>query len=104
MQRIGGYCEAIADFRKIYSSTNSPDNISSAKIVNKPSSEKLQNSDDDLAPEYQFDCRKAKTNRFTDRQNQDRLKVVVLDQDVAQVFTTPESFNKALRALIEAMP
>jgi hypothetical protein len=72
--------------------------------MNKTPSEKPQNSDDDLAPEYRFDYRKAKSNRFTDRQDQDRLKVVVLDQDVAQVFTTPESVNKALRALIEAMP
>jgi hypothetical protein len=31
------------------------------------------------------------------------LKVVVLDEDVAQVFTTPESVNKVLRALIESM-
>jgi hypothetical protein len=67
-------------------------------------SEKPSNSDDDLTPEYRFDYRKAKSNRFADRQDQDKLKVVVLDQDVAQVFTTPESVNKALRALIEAMP
>lgn len=31
------------------------------------------------------------------------MTVVVLDEDVAQVFTTPES-SKVLRALIEAMP
>jgi hypothetical protein len=30
--------------------------------------------------------------------------VVVLDEDVAQVFTTPEAVNKVLRALIESMP
>ncbi len=28
----------------------------------------------------------------------------VLDEDVAQVFTTPESVNKVLRGLIESMP
>jgi hypothetical protein len=33
-----------------------------------------------------------------------KLTVVVLDEDVAQVFTTPESVNKVLRALIETMP
>jgi hypothetical protein len=27
-----------------------------------------------------------------------------LDEDVAEVFSTPESVNKVLRALIEAMP
>jgi hypothetical protein len=72
--------------------------------MNKTPSEKSQNSDDDLMPEYHFDYQKAKANRFTDRQAQHGLRVVVLDEDVAQVFTTPESVNKALRALIEAMP
>jgi hypothetical protein len=64
--------------------------------MNKTPFEQLQNSDDDLMPEYRFDYQKAKSNRFADRQNQDKLKVVVLDEDVAQVFTTPESVNKAL--------
>ncbi len=72
--------------------------------MNKMPFEKSQNSDDDLMPEYHFDYQKAKANRFTDRQDQQRLRVVVLDEDVAQVFKTPESVNKALRALIEAMP
>lgn len=56
---------------------------------------------DDLLPEYQLDYRKAKPNRFAADRNR---TVVVLDEDVAQVFTTPESVNKALRAFIEAMP
>jgi hypothetical protein len=33
-----------------------------------------------------------------------RTGVVRLDPDVAEVFQTPEAVNKALRALIEAMP
>lgn len=57
---------------------------------------------DDLLPEYEFDYQKAKPNRFVSAQS--RRTVVVLDEDVARVFTTPESVNKALRALIEAMP
>jgi predicted transcriptional regulator len=56
----------------------------------------FQNPEDELTPEYHFDYQKAKPNRFVDRQG---LTVVVLDEDVAQVFTTPESVNKALRAL-----
>jgi hypothetical protein len=71
--------------------------------MNKTPSEPLQNSDDELMPEYHFDYQKAKPNRFANRQGQHRSMVVVLDEDVAQVFTTPESVNKALRALIEAM-
>lgn len=61
------------------------------------------NSEDELLDEYHFDYQKAKPNRFAMR-NKDKLKVVVLDDDVAKVFTTPESVNKVLRALIESMP
>lgn len=57
---------------------------------------------DDLLPEYTFDYAKVKPNRFAGRMA-DRM-VVVLDPDVAQVFTTPDSVNTALRALISAMP
>jgi hypothetical protein len=58
---------------------------------------------DDLRPEYEFDYRKARPNRFAGRGDGERL-VVTLDPDVSKVFTTPESVNTALRALIEAMP
>ena len=57
---------------------------------------------DDLQPEYKFDYSKGKPNRFAGRMA-DRT-VVVLDPDVAEVFTTPDSVNAALRALISAMP
>ncbi|MCY6488718.1 hypothetical protein [Leptolyngbya sp. GGD] len=60
-----------------------------------------QDSEDELLPEYEFDYKQAKPNRFAANQ---RRTVVVLDEDVAQVFTTPESVNKVLRALIESMP
>ncbi len=58
---------------------------------------------DDMRSEYSFDYRKARPNRFAARMDKDRL-VVVLDPEVARVFTTSESVNKALRALITAMP
>ena len=48
--------------------------------------------------------KKAKPNRFAARGGKQLLKVVVLDEDVAQVFTTPESVNQVLRALINSMP
>ncbi len=66
--------------------------------------EELHNSDDELLAQYRFDYQKAKPNRFANRSGKQPLKVVVLDDDVAQVFTTPESVNKVLRALIETMP
>jgi hypothetical protein len=58
---------------------------------------------DDLLSEYRFDYRKARPNRFADRVDPKRL-VITLDPDVGKVFTTSESVNSVLRALIEAMP
>ena len=58
---------------------------------------------DQLRDEYRFDYSKAKPNRFASRVDQSRL-VVALDPDVSEVFTTPDAVNKALRALIEAIP
>jgi hypothetical protein len=53
--------------------------------------------------EYRFDYSNAKPNRFAKRAGGQRT-VVVLDPDIAKVFTTPESVNNILRALISAMP
>ena len=55
---------------------------------------------DDLRAEYRFDYRKARPNRFAGRVDPERL-VVTLDPDVSQVFTTSESVNSVLRALID---
>jgi hypothetical protein len=62
------------------------------------------NSEDELLPEYRFDYKKAKPNRFANRTGKQQMTVVVLDEDVARIFSTPEAVNKVLRALIEAMP
>jgi hypothetical protein len=66
--------------------------------------EESHSLDDELLAEYHFDYKKAKPNRFATSDGKQLLKVVVLDEDIAQVFTTPESVNKVLRALIESMP
>jgi hypothetical protein len=58
---------------------------------------------DDLRAEYRFDYTKARPNRFAPRQPDGSL-VVVIEPDIAQIFTTPESVNRVLRALIETMP
>ena len=58
---------------------------------------------EDMQPEYQFDYTKAKPNRFTQQHAAGSL-VVVLDPDIAHVFTTPEAVKKVLRALIATMP
>lgn len=54
---------------------------------------------DELLPEYRFDYSKARPNRFAPPQT-----TVALDPDVAAVFTTQESVNAVLRALIQTMP
>ena len=66
-------------------------------------SEKKSRKVADTAKEYRFDYQKAKPNRFASRMK-DAPLVAVIDPDVAKVFTTAEQVNKALRALISAMP
>ncbi len=56
-----------------------------------------------MAPEYRFDYRKAKPNRFIARMKDEPL-IVLIEPDVAKVFSSSEQVNKALRALISAMP
>jgi hypothetical protein len=58
---------------------------------------------DELLPEYDFDYRKARPNRFVPPREVGCL-TVTLDPDVAEVFTTSESVNTVLRALIATMP
>ena len=58
---------------------------------------------DNMRPEYDFDYRKARPNRFAGRIDKIRL-VIALDPDISEVFTTPESVNAVLRALIATMP
>jgi hypothetical protein len=70
--------------------------------MKKTSANEPESASDDLLPEYDFDYSKAKPNRFA--AGQKRRLAVVLDEDVAEVFTTPESVNKALRAFLEAIP
>jgi hypothetical protein len=56
-----------------------------------------------MRPEYSFDYRKARPNRFAERIHKDP-RVVVLDPDISEVFPTSESVNTVLRALITTMP
>ena len=57
----------------------------------------------DMLPEYRFDYSKAKPNRFAARLKHGS-RAVILDPNVAAIFSTPESVNAVLRALIETMP
>lgn len=57
--------------------------------------------DDDISPHYEFDY-KAKPNRFTGKSKEGRL-VVIIDEDVAKVFNSPESVNKVLPAVVSRL-
>jgi hypothetical protein len=57
----------------------------------------------EMASEYRFDYRKAKPNRFAAHMKDEPL-IVMIEPDVAKVFTSSEQVNKALRALISAIP
>lgn len=65
-----------------------------------PKSHKIARKD--MLAEYDFDYTKARPNRFADRMKEGPL-VVLLDPDVAEVFSTPEAVNKALRMLIQLL-
>jgi len=56
-----------------------------------------------MRAEYRFDYKQARPNRFAGQVDKHQL-VVLIDKDVSEVFTTPESVNKALRAVMSAMP
>ena len=58
---------------------------------------------DELRAEYDFDYSRAKTNRFASKFQREQV-VVVLDEDIASVFRTPEAVKAVLRALIATMP
>jgi hypothetical protein len=66
-------------------------------------SERAEADSDDLLPEYRLDYTKARPNPYVGRVEPAR-RIVSLDPDVSEVFTTEESVNTVLRALIEAMP
>ena len=57
----------------------------------------------EMAPEYRFDYKKAKPNRFAARMKNEPL-IVMIEPDIAKVFKSSEDVNNTLRALISAMP
>lgn len=72
-------------------------------MKNTQASGSYNNKEDDLLPEYDFDYRKARPNRFATQMSKAPV-TVTLDPDVAEVFTTSEAVNNALRAILSAIP
>ena len=58
-----------------------------------------QTETEDLLTVYNFDYSKAKPNRFAHN-----VVNVTLNEDIAKIFTTSEAVNKALRAILSALP
>ncbi len=68
-----------------------------------PATKTRKRASDEMRPEYRFDYSEARPNRFANH-DKEKVLVVIIDPDIAQVFTTPKSINDVLRALITAMP
>lgn len=65
----------------------------------------MENLNDERLPDYRLDYAQVKPKRLAVEEAENSAqRIVVLDEDVAQVFTTPESVNKVLGALIASMP
>lgn len=60
-----------------------------------------KDTEQDMLPEYNFDYSKAKINRFATKKSP---VTVTLDADIAEVFTDSDAVNKALRAILSALP
>ncbi|NOQ36188.1 MAG: hypothetical protein GQ569_09875 [Methylococcaceae bacterium] len=59
------------------------------------------NDETDMLAEYDFDYSQAKKNRFATKNEK---ITVTLDVDIGKIFTNSEAVNKALRAILTAMP
>jgi hypothetical protein len=77
--------------------------MSAKTMKTTPIPEQGPKTSDDLRAEYRFDYSKARPNRFAGQIDRSQV-VVMLDPDVSEIFTTPESVNNVLRALISTMP
>ena len=72
-------------------------------MKNTDNSDTNQNKIHELLPEYNFDYSKARPNRFAVSKDENSV-TVTLQPDVAKVFKTSEEVNKALRAILSAIP
>ncbi len=58
---------------------------------------------DQMLPEYDFDYKKARPNRFASMTNEEKNRLIILDPDIAGIFNTSESVNKVLMAIIASI-
>jgi hypothetical protein len=56
---------------------------------------------DELRPEYDFDYKKAVRGKYSKRLVEEGANIVVLESDVAKVFSNSTAVNAALRSLLD---
>jgi hypothetical protein len=59
---------------------------------------------DEMRPHYDFDYTKSRPNRFAARPKLGRVRSVVLEPDVAEVFRSSDQVNELLRSIITNLP
>ncbi|MBI3359425.1 MAG: hypothetical protein HY037_07615 [Nitrospirae bacterium] len=62
---------------------------------------KIEKVSDELLPEYDFDYSKSIRGKYAKRLVEEGANIVVLEPDVAKVFSTSMAVNKALRSLLD---
>ena len=62
---------------------------------------KNEETKDELRPEYDFDYSKAVRGKYHKRLLKEGSNIVVLDSDVAKVFTNSTAVNEALRSVLD---
>jgi hypothetical protein len=62
---------------------------------------KIQKVRENLRPQYEFDYTKGVRGKYIKRLREEGSNIVVLESDVAKVFSDSASVNKALRSIIE---
>jgi hypothetical protein len=69
----------------------------------KKTSRRRQARGEEMRPEYRFDYRSSRPNRFASLMKGGTV-AIVLDPDVASIFRSSESVNSLLRSVINAFP
>ena len=59
---------------------------------------------DEMRSHYDFDYSKSRPNRFAARPKVGRVRSVVLEPDVAEVFHSSDQVNELLRSIITNLP
>ncbi|MEA2239574.1 MAG: hypothetical protein QOC81_4298 [Thermoanaerobaculia bacterium] len=59
---------------------------------------------DEMRAHYAFDYSRSRPNRFASRPKLGRVRSVVLEADVAEVFRSSDQVNEFLRSAITNMP